>query len=282
LKAQESLKITQEIYDIRRNNLELITLRYESGLEHKGALLTAEADLAYADYQVSQAQRSVDVARRKLIKEMGRTQFTSLAVKGDFQVRDTVKERPDFETIAKDNPSLRQIIAQENSARFSLKSAYANFSPTLSGAAGADKSGSHWAPKNDQWNLGLTLSVPIFEGGLRLAQVSQAQAYLNQLKENEGSTRDGIVSALEQNWSSLQDAIDNVGVQYKSLIATEERSKIAQAEYSIGFITFDNWTIIEDNLVKQKSAYLDAQANALLAEAGWIQAKGETLEYKEN
>ncbi|MFA5090002.1 MAG: TolC family protein [Candidatus Omnitrophota bacterium] len=280
LKAQESLKITQEIYDIRRSNLELITLRYESGLEHKGALLTAEADLADAQYGVNQAKRALEVAQRDLIKEIGRARFTPVAVKGDFKVKDTVLNKPDFEVIAQKNPSLQQLIAQKNAAQFSLNSAYANFSPTLSGSAGANKSGSHWEPKGDNWNLGLTLSMPIFEGGLRLAEVSQVKAYLNQLKENERSTKDGIVLTLEQNWTLLQDALDNVKVQYKSLIATEERSKIAQAEYSIGFITFDNWTIIEDNLVQQKSAYLDAQANALLAEAGWIQAKGETLEYE--
>ncbi|MFA5144466.1 MAG: TolC family protein [Candidatus Omnitrophota bacterium] len=279
LKVQELLKITQQIYDIRRSNLELITLRYESGLEHKGALLTAEADLADAQYQILQAQRSVEVSQRQLIKEMGRIKFSPMTVKGDFKVSDTAKAKPDFETIAKNNPSLQQIIAQANAAQFSLKAAYADFYPTLSGAAGANKAGTHWSPEGDQWNLGLTLSLPIFEGGLRSAQVSQAKAYLNQLKENERSTRDSIVLTLEQKWADLQDTIANVDVQYKTLIATEERSRIAQAEYSIGFITFDNWTIIEDNLVKQKNTYLNARANALLAEAGWIQAKGETLEY---
>jgi outer membrane protein TolC len=280
LKAQQALKITQEIYEIRRSNLELIALRYESGLEHKGALLTAEADLADAKYQISQAQRNVEVTQRQLIKEMGRIQFTPILVRGDFMVKDTANKKPDFEAIAKNNPSLHQIVAQKNAAQYSLKSAYANFSPTLSGSAGADKSGSHWLPRGNNWNLGLNVSMPIFEGGLRLAEVFQAEAYLNQLKENERSIKDGLVSVLEQSWASLQDAIENVGVQYKSLIATEERSKIAQAEYSVGLIAFDNWTIIEDNLVNQKSAYLDAQANALLAEAGWIQAKGGTLEYE--
>lgn len=279
LKAQEDLEITQEIFNIRRSNLELITLRYESGLEHKGALLTAEADVASALYGISQAKRNLEVEQRNLIKELGRKEFAPLMVKGNFEVGDSVKNKPNFEELAKKNPSLQQITAQKRSAEFSLKSAYANFSPTLTGAGGASKTGSHWEPKGDQWNLGLTLSVPIFEGGLRLAQVSQAQALLNQLKENERSTRDSVVLTLERTWAELQDAIDNVGVQYKSLIATEERSKIGQAQYAIGFIAFDNWTIIEDNLVSQKSRYLDAQANALLAEANWIQAKGETLEY---
>lgn len=53
LKAQEMLHITKEIYDIRRGNLQLVTLRYLSGIEHKGALLTSEADLADAEYQIS-------------------------------------------------------------------------------------------------------------------------------------------------------------------------------------------------------------------------------------
>ncbi len=280
LRAQELLNITQQIYDIRRGNLELIVLRYESGLEHKGALLTAEADLADAAYGIDQAKRGREVAERDLIKEMGRIQPAPLEVKGDFVVKDAAEEKPDFGTLAKSNPSLLQLTAQKNAADFGLKSAYANFLPTLSGQAGANKSNPQWPPKNDQWNLGLTLSMPIFEGGLRFAQVSQAKALLNQLQENERSTRDGIVLTLEQAWAALQDAIENVGVQRKSLIATEERSKIAQAQYSIGFVSFDNWTIIEDNLVTAKRAFLDAQTNALLAEANWIKAKGETLEYE--
>lgn len=280
LKAQEMLRITQEIYNIRRENMELITLRYESGLEHKGALLTSEADLAAAIYEISQAKRDVEVAQRSLVKEMGRSKLSPITVEGSFEIKDSAETKPDFEAIVKNNPSVQQLIAQKNAADFSLRSAYANFSPSLTGSAGANKNGSHWAPRGNQWNLGLALSMPIFEGGLRVAQVSQAKALLNQLKENERSARDSAILTLEETWAILQDTVENVGVQNKSLKATEERSKIAQAQYSTGFITFDNWIIIEDNLVSAKKNFLDAQANKLYAEANWIQAKGETLEYE--
>ncbi|MDD5561740.1 MAG: TolC family protein [Candidatus Omnitrophica bacterium] len=280
LKVQEMLRITHEIYDIRRDNLELITLRYESGLEHKGALMTSEADLAAAIYDISQAERDVEVSQRSLVKEMGRSKLTQITVKGDFDISDPAGIKPDFEAIAKDNPSVRQIIAQKNAADFSLKSAYANFSPSLSGSAGANKNGSHWTPRGNQWNLGLVLSMPIFEGGSRFAQVSQAKALLKQLEENERSARDSAILALEETWAVLQDTIENAVVQDKSLKATEERSRIAQAQYSTGFITFDNWIIIENNLVSAKKELLNAQADKLYAEASWIQAKGETLEYE--
>ncbi|MDD5155870.1 MAG: TolC family protein [Candidatus Omnitrophica bacterium] len=279
LTAQELIKVTQDIVKIRRDNLELITLRYQSWLEHRGALLTAEANLASAEFQLAQAKRDLELAQRQITKEMGRKEFVPMSVKGDFKVADTANPKPDLEALAKSNPSLLQIAAQKNAAEFNLRSTYGSFFPTLSGQAGAGKSGTHWTPRGDEWNLGLTLSLPVFEGGLRHAQVAQAAALLKQLRENERSTRDGIIVNLEQAWVSLQDAVQTVGVQYKNLVATEERSKIAEVEFSTGFLTYDNWTIIEDNLVSAKTSYLNAQSNALLAEAGWVQAKGETLEY---
>jgi outer membrane protein TolC len=279
LKAQELIRVAEEITKIRRDSLELITLCYASGLEHKGALLTAEANLAEATFELAQAKRDIGLSQRQLTKEMGRQEFKPMSVKGDFSVRDAAAEKPDLETLAKNNPSLLEAFAKRNAAAFDIKSAYAEFAPALSGSAGANKKSSHWPPQNDNWNLGLSLTMPIFEGGLRLAQVSKAQAAYNQAEADARSARDSVVVSLEQNWVALQDAIETVEVQRKSLNAAQERSKIAEAQYSTGFITFDNWIIIENDLVSAKKAFLNAEVNALLAEANWIQAKGETLEY---
>jgi len=279
LKAQELIKVAEEIVKIRRDSLELITLRYESGLEHKGALLTAEANMDEASFELAQAKRDIGLAQRQMTKEMGRQEFKPMLVRADFTVRDTARDKPDLEALAKNNPSLLQAFAKRNAAAFDIKSAYADFAPQLSGSAGANKKSAHWPPENNNWNLGLSLTLPIFEGGLRLAQVSKAQAAYNQLAADERSIRDSVIVALEQYWAALQDAQETVEVQAKALTAAQERSKIAEAQYSTGFITFDNWIIIENDLVSAKKAFLNSQANALLAEAGWIQAKGETLEY---
>jgi len=279
LKAQELIRVAEEISKIRRDNLELITLQYQSGLEHRGALLTAEANLAAASFELSQARRNVEFSQRQLSKEMGRKEFKPLSVKGDFSIRDSAKEKPDLEDLAKTNPSVLQSAFKKNSALLGIKSAYGNFAPELSGTAGASKKSAHWPPEDDQWNLGLSLSMPVFEGGLRSAQVSQAQATYRKAEADDRNIRDSAIVSLEQAWAALQDAIETVTVQHKTLGASQERSRIAEAQYSIGFIAFDNWIIIENDLVAAKKAYLQTEVNALLAEANWIQAKGETLEY---
>jgi len=279
LNSQELAKVAEEIVKIRRDDYELITLRYESGLEHKGALLTSEANLAQANLELVQAKRDIEFAQRQLTQQLGRKEFKPMYVNGEFTVRDSARDKPDFEVIVKNNPSVLQAVANKNAASYGIKSAYANFSPTLSGNVGANRSSEHWPPDENKWNTGLNVSMPIFEGGLRTAQVSQAKAIFTQSKENERSTRDAAIVGLADTWAVLQNAIDTVSVRFKQLDATQVRSKIAEAQYSTGFISFDDWIIIENNLVTAKRAYLESQANALYAEASWIQAKGEILEY---
>ena len=91
LGGEELIRVAEEIIKIIRDNFELITLRYESGLEHKGALLTAEANLSQAVFELAQAKRDLELAQRQLTKEMGRKEFIRMAVKGDFTVKDDVR-----------------------------------------------------------------------------------------------------------------------------------------------------------------------------------------------
>ncbi len=279
LRAQELVSVSEDIVKIRRDNLVLISLRYESGLEHKGALLTAEANMAQANYELSQAKRNVDSARWQLLKEMGRDEFSQISVKGDFAVTDQAKNKPDFNVIIKDNPSVLEAAAKKNSAFFGIRSAYGAFLPELSGTISANKSSAHWPPEGSQWSAGLNLSMPIFEGGLKFAELDQAKALYKQRESDEKNVRNTAFVSLQETWAALQDSLENVEVSRKLLEATEERSKIAQAQYSTGFIGFDDWIIIENDLVSAKKAYLETRASALLAEANWILAKGETLEY---
>lgn len=279
LRAQVLLGITGDISSRRKQNLELVKLRYEAGREHKGSLLTAQADLAQAEFEVAQAKRNVSLAQRRLTKELGRKEFTPIEVKGDFEITDNNGEKPNFENLADNVPFLKELIAKKETARFSLKSAKADFFPQVYLNTSAGKTASDWPPDKEEWSAGVSLSFPIFEGGSRIAEVSKAKAELNQAQADEQSGRDSVILTLEETWKDFQDAIDTVSVKKKFVEAVQERAKIASAQYSTGLITFDDWIIIEDNLVNSKKAHLDAQANLLVAEANWIQAKGGTLDY---
>jgi len=279
LKAQDLIKLTKNIYDIRKQNLDLITKYYNSGIEHKGALLTAQANLAEAQFEINQAQRSLEVAQINLLKEIGARLIGAIKVNGAFDISANYQQKPDFESLVDSNPQLLQITAKKNAASFNIKSDQSNFWPAVSLLGGVGKSDDQWPPRVADTNVGLKLTWPILEGGSRLAQLDQAKSTFRGLQAQEQSLKDSLVLALEQSWASLQDAIEQVNVQKKFLDADVERAKIAEKQYSVGLLTYDNWTIIEDNLVSSKKTFLNTQANALLAEANWVEAQGRTLEY---
>jgi len=281
LSAQVLAKVTAEIEDRRKQNLELVRLKYEGGREHRGSLLTSEADLAQATYDVNQAMRNIYLSQRQLTKELGRSSFRPMTAEGSFEVADPVKEKPDFEMLAATTPLLQQLIAQKEAARFGVRSAYANFFPQVYANTSIDNTNINAFPDKNEWSVGTSLTLPIFDGANRIAAVSKAKAVLGQANDDERSGRDGVILTMANTWTTLQNAIENVGVQQKSLEATEERAKIARAEYAIGLMSFDNWIIIENNLAATKKTLVNAQANALIAEANWIQAKGGTLDYDE-
>ena len=59
LKAQEFLTITEDISIRRKQNADLVQLLYDGGREHRGSLLTAQADLSQAEFEVTQAKRNI-------------------------------------------------------------------------------------------------------------------------------------------------------------------------------------------------------------------------------
>ncbi len=282
LRTQKLVFMTEEIALRRKQNAKLVKLRYEAGREHRGSLLTSQADLAQAEFEVVQAKRSVSLAQRQLTKELGRGKFASIKANGDFEITDINRQKPNFEYLADNTIFLNELIARKEAARFSLKSAKADFFPKIYANATTGTTNSDWLPDEDTyaWSVGVSVSLPIFEGGSRIAKVSKAKAGLNKAQADERSGRDSIIFTLEETWTDFQNAADKVSVQRKYLEAAEERAKIANAQYSTGLTSFNDWIIIEDNLVNAKKSFLNAQANVLVNEANWIQAKGGTLDYE--
>jgi outer membrane protein TolC len=202
-------------------------------------------------------------------------------VQGKFSVTGNYSTMPDIEYLADTTPFLNELIAKKEAARYNLQSVSADFLPEVYLNSSAGRTSSDWEPERSEWSVGLSVSFPLFEGGGRMAEVSKAESLLHQSEADERSGRNSVLVTLENTWKNLQDSITNVSVQKKFLDAAEERAKIAGAQYETGLLSFDDWIIIENNLVNTLKSYLNAQADMLISEAYWIQAKGGTLEYDE-
>ncbi len=282
LKAQHLVGLTREIAERRQKNARLINLRYQGGRENIGSLRQAEADVAQAQFEVAQAERTLQLTQTALALVLGRDSSQPLNVQGQFILSNFLTRKPDMTLLTKQHPLVQQLSAQTKAAQYNVDVAQSAFSPQLSltSSVGGNSPDRFTVDALD-WSAGVTLSVPIYEGGSGNARVAKARAVLNQQKAQEKSSYLQLVHELEERWKNLQDSQQQVAVRKKFLDAAVERATIATAQYSNGLISFNDWVMIEDNLVSAKKEFLNAGAALLIAEAQWIQSKGGGLDAQE-
>jgi outer membrane protein TolC len=279
LKAQDLVGLAREIAERRKKNLRMITLRYQAGREHIGSLRKAEADLAEAQFEVSRAGRELVLAQSILASTLGRNLREPLRVAGSFTVSASFAQKPDLPQLARNSPQVQQLEAKRKAARYDLDASKGAFSPELYLTSSVGRSSyDRWPPDEVDWNAALEVALPIYGGGTGRARVAKAMAVLSQRNAEEKSGYLLALDTLEECWKVFADAREYLAVRRQYLDASVERSLIAGAQYSNGLISFNEWVIIEDNLVNAKKQFLDAEAELLEAEAKWIQAKGGGLD----
>jgi len=278
LEAQQLREITRDIVERRRQQLDMVNLRYEAGSEHKGSLLTSRANLSQAVFDLESAQRDILIAQRNLSREMGRDEFTPLDALGDLTSQPVPSVIPAFTEIAGTHPSVLKEAAYLEAAGYDLKSARAGFFPSIHGSASIGRRGDSWPPETENWSAGLSLSLPIFTGGSRIADVNIAEAALEQTRQDDRETRNDTIYYLEEAWKQLINDTGRVRVEDQFLEADLERARISEAQYATGLLSFDNWIIIEDNLVRTRKSHLGARADALRSRAEWEYRSALTIE----
>ena len=282
LKAQNLVGLTVEIAERRQKNVRLITLRYQGGRENIGSLRQAEADLAQATFEVAQAERGLVLARTTLASALGRDLRQPVTVKGAFTASFLTSQKPELAPLAKKHPLYLQLDASSRAAQYEFDAARHAFFPQLYLTSSVGRSTpDRWDFDGVDWSTGVTLSLPIYEGGSGGGRAAKAQAVARQRNAQQKSGYLQILDVLEQSWKDFQDARQMVVVRKKFLDAAVERATIATAQYSNGLISFNDWVLIEDNLVSAKKGFLNAGADMLIAEAQWIQSKGGGLDGQE-
>ena len=113
--------------------------------------------------------------------------------------------------------------------------------------------------------VGLSLSVPLFQGGQRLNRIKQAQIQLDEMTY----TRENLIRNLN---SQATIAIDNIKLNVKQIASSqssvEEAEKahdIQQKSFEIGATTYLDLRDSELSLTKARLAYFQAIYNYLVA-----------------
>lgn len=269
LYAQENVALLEKILKQREQNTRLIQLRYESGKEDKGNLMTTQADEAQAKYDLSAAGRDLKLARLRL-SQLLQSDVARVEEPGEPEA----PAEPVFDRLMETTPSYLMAKKQLEMAELSQKASISGFLPSLSLSGSYRKSGSDWPPDEDSKSWSLNLSYSFFPGGSNIAERAIAGADLDRAREEFGQSIKDLRYGLEEDYQGFQDALAALELSRISLAAAEERARIINVKYLNGLTGYDEWYRIENAYIQAQKQLLSLKRSALLAEAAWHKSYG--------
>ena len=267
--ADENINLYKEIFERRKNNAELIALRFETGREDKGAMLRTKADQADAAYNISAAEQAMALAQLKLAQLLSvevETADTTLEVK--------LPAKQDYDALLALNPAYLMQLKQLEQADLALKQTASEFLPSVSLSGSYRKSGADWSSATDSNSVSMNLSYAFFPGGSNIADRVIYSVKYDKAKEDFLSARNTLRYQVESAYRGLKDAVDAVGIAELSLTASAVRAEVARTKYMNGLMTYDSWDIIENDYINAQRTLLIRKKAALYAEAAWYNSYG--------
>ncbi|MFH0798715.1 MAG: TolC family protein [Pseudomonadota bacterium] len=274
LYAQNYLKLSESIIQRRSENARMVELRYDSGVENKGSYLLAKAFLSQAHLEKTLARDAISVSREQLAVVMGLPRYTSLNIRGPAPTHSPPSE-PDFKAISMGVPDLSKAIAQEQASKAGVKLARSNFFPNLSAVGTVSSQGQGWTPDNGRNSVGLNMSLPVFTGGKDYFNYKTAGASYAAASYQRDSVEIGLIPKLKDAYNKYVEAVERLEVDRAFVEAAEVRAEIARSKYNNGLMSFEDWDIIENDLITKQKTFLQSQRDRVTAEGAWEQAQGK-------
>lgn len=275
--AQNYVKLSEGIILRRELNLKLVQLRFDGGRENKGSLLLSRAYLEDARLDLLQAKQFLSVAQTKLAKILGEEQALQ-----SYGLKDTLpllvlptEESLDFQKLVLETPAYKSAVAQESVATANLTQSEAGFYPTLNLSATTGQFGNTWYPNQDRWSVGATLNFPLFNGGRDYYSTRSAQESLKASSLSKSSVLKDQILKLKNAYMTFAQSVQKLKVDAAYVEAAEIREKISRQKYNNGLSSFDDWDVIESDLIKRQKSYLQSERDRIAAEAAWEQTQGK-------
>ena len=270
----ELLALDQDIVNRRKENADLVELRFEGGNENKGNYLRSTASYHMALVDAAQIKRDLAVSQENLGRLLGKPPGYAVSAIGNLDLPVVPSQNIDFNVALSRNPSHQQAQSDLKTAESGIKKSQSGYFPTLAANGSVFRQDTNFPPQNTMWSAGLTLTVPIFSGLSTYYSVQNSVAERDRAEANLTKIDQQAMVSLKQAYADFLSAIEHAQAQDETAQAAKIRSQVAKGKYQIGLQSFEDWDLIENDLITQQQQLLSQRLQAISALAAWEQALG--------
>ena len=227
--AEAQVETAKALYDQATDQVNAGTSPAIDGLRTRVELQTREQ-------QLIQAKNNFAIQKLTVARVIG------LAPGQEFEFTDKSPYRP-FEGITIDEALKRAYASRSDylaamtdvrAAEFSRKAAVAGYYPSLAFNADYGAAGSHPSTATQVFDVRGTLSIPVFQGNSVHADILQADARLQQVRERLDNLRAQIDADIRTALLNLQSSADQVNVARSNIDLADETLLQSRDRFSAG------------------------------------------------
>jgi outer membrane protein TolC len=273
--AIESRATRTSIRESLARHLERARSLERNGQIARAERLRAEVALAEAERELADAVRAEELARLALASTLA-LEGTVVPTTPLFDVR-ALAPVDSFRALARaSNPALARLGAERERAHEGVRAARGEMMPTVGVFAQRELYTHDLTLLQPTWAAGVQVSVPLFQGGQRVARLSGARSQERQVELVAERARRDVELLVEQRWRQVAQARD----QLVSLEATrelaEESLRAQQRAFAAGLATSIDVVDAEQALARVRLGILKARHDADVALAGLLEAVGQS------
>jgi outer membrane protein TolC len=130
------------------------------------------------------------------------------------------------------------------------------------------------AAKYDASAIGLSLSIPIFDGNARKSRVKQAENDILQIEEDIKNTANSLSLAHRNANLEIRNSVNTINSQQENVKLAQQVYSSTQNNYNNGLASLTDLLNSETSLIDAQNSYNQALLNFRLAEIQLIQSNG--------
>lgn len=258
LKAEEFVGVSQSTVERVRRYVKIAEANREVGIATNTDVLQAKIDYARAQQALLRAENNLELAALALQNTLGLTgEKLQLSNKLSWQ-----EEGFSFDQIrdyALDHRNeLRQLELEKDNLKLNLKKLKSSRLPNLSLSGNYNTQGDEFKVRDGDWQLGLTLTYNLFDGGGTEAEINKLQKEIEKLDISSNQLEDAIVLEIKQGLLELEEAKQRINLMELSLQQAEDNLAEMELKYREGLITSLDVLEAETAYKEVKTDYLQA------------------------
>jgi len=278
LYAQDSLEFAKmELQSIERQ-LDQAKARFEVGLIAITDVDAAQAGFDQARASVIKTENDLENAKESMRVILGQFDGNISGLSKDIPLKPP--EPTDMEVwnqrAQEDNLLIIAAKNQAEQAKKAIELQFAGHLPTLDlvGLAGFNDTNRQYGTRSEFETVGVTINVPIFQGGMVNSKVRQARELFSASQENLDAQRRNTINQVKTAYRGVITSISQVGALKSAVASAQSALDATEAGLDVGTRTMIDVLIQQRNLYQVKRDYAKTRYDYVTNSLSLKQAAG--------